>query len=125
MLHFGFPLFLALSALLGGEHVDIAGHERYLLAPALGARRFQGFVLGDGFGALKLLSAFLATILVGRHGLTPATRALAWHYFTADRCSGEVPPRSAFLAVGVFLLGRPRLAQTPPMRACDACFVRC
>jgi hypothetical protein len=66
MLHFGFPLFLALSALLGGDHVDIARHERYLLAPALGARRFQGFVLGDGFGALKLLSAFLATILVGQ-----------------------------------------------------------
>ena len=56
-------------ALLGGHHVDIARHKGDLLAPALGALRFHGFMLGDGLGAFKLLPAFLATILVGWHGL--------------------------------------------------------
>jgi hypothetical protein len=60
------------SALLGGHHIDIARDKRHLLAPAFGALQFQCFVLGDGVGALKLLPAFFATILVGRHGLNPA-----------------------------------------------------
>jgi hypothetical protein len=53
-------------ALLGGHHVNIARDKGHLLAPALGALRFHGFMLGDCFGAFKLLPAFLATILVGR-----------------------------------------------------------
>jgi hypothetical protein len=58
-------------ALLGGHRVDIARDKRHLLAPAFGALQFQCFMLGDGLSALKLLPAFIATILVGRHGLNP------------------------------------------------------
>jgi hypothetical protein len=29
--------------------------------------RFHRFMLGDGLGALEPLSAFLATVLIGRH----------------------------------------------------------
>jgi hypothetical protein len=72
----GFPS-LALLALFGGHHVDIARQKRDLLAPALGASRLHGLMLGNGLGALKLLPAFLATILVSRHKLEPATRAAA------------------------------------------------
>ena len=57
------------SALLGGHHVDIAWYKGQLLAPAFGALQFQRFMLGDGLPAFKLLPAFLATILVGRHKL--------------------------------------------------------
>ena len=53
-------------ALLGGHHIDIARYKRHLLVPAFGALQFKRFMLGDGLGALKLLPAFLATILVGR-----------------------------------------------------------
>ena len=76
MLHFGFPL-LASLALLGGHHVDIPRYEGHLLAPAFGALQFQRFMLGDGLGAFKLLPAFLATILVGRHGLKSSTKNAA------------------------------------------------
>jgi hypothetical protein len=69
MLHFGFP-FLASLALLGGHHVDIARYKGHLLAPAFGALQFQRFMLGDGLRAFK--SAFLATVLVSRHGLKPS-----------------------------------------------------
>jgi hypothetical protein len=62
----------ASSALLGGHHVDIARYKGHLLAPAFGALQFQRFMLGDGLPAFKLLPAFLATILVGRHGLKPS-----------------------------------------------------
>jgi hypothetical protein len=62
----GFPFF-AWSALLGGDHVDIARDKGHLLAPAFGALQFQRFVLGDGLRAFKRLSAFVAAILVGRH----------------------------------------------------------
>jgi len=57
------------SALLGGHHVDIARYEEHLLAPAFEALQFQRVMLADGFDTFKLLPAFLATILVGRHGL--------------------------------------------------------
>ena len=57
------------SALLGGHHVDIARDEGHLLAPAFGALQFQRLMLGDGLGAFKLRPAFVATILVSRHGL--------------------------------------------------------
>ena len=60
---------LAWLALLGSHHVDIARYEGHLRAPAFGAVQFQRFMLGDGLGALKLLPALLATILVGRHKL--------------------------------------------------------
>ena len=59
-------------ALLGGHNVDITRHKRHLLAPALGAFWFHGFMLGDGLDAFKLLPAFFATILAGGHGSTPA-----------------------------------------------------
>ena len=71
MLHFGFPL-LASLALLGGHHVDIARYKGHLLASTFGALQFQRFMLGDGLRSFKLLPAFLATILVGRHGLKPS-----------------------------------------------------
>jgi hypothetical protein len=71
MLHFGFT-FLASLALLGGHHVDIARYKGHLLAPAFWALQFQRFMLGDGLRAFKLLPAFLATVLVSRHGLKPS-----------------------------------------------------
>ena len=71
MLHFGFPL-LAWLALLGGHHVDIAQYKGHLLASTFGALQFQRFMLGDGLRAFKLLPAFLATVLVSRHGLKPS-----------------------------------------------------
>src|SRR6476660_9091347 len=87
-------------ALLGGHHVDVARHKGHLLAPALGALRFYGFMLGDGLSAFKLLPAFLATILVGRHGLEssnePRRRV---QNFTADGCLGEARPPQCFLVV--------------------------
>jgi hypothetical protein len=43
-------------------------HKGNLLAPALGTLRFHRFMLGDGFGALEPVPAFLATVLIGRHG---------------------------------------------------------
>src|SRR4026208_2184968 len=60
--------------LFRGHHVDIARHERHLITPALGARRFHSFMLGDGLGAFKLLAALLATIVVGWHRLEPNER---------------------------------------------------
>jgi hypothetical protein len=45
-------------------------HEGDLLAPTLRALRFHRYMLGDGLGALEPLSAFLATVLISRHGLT-------------------------------------------------------
>jgi hypothetical protein len=59
-----------------GHHVDIARDKGHLLAPALGALRFHGFMLGDCFGAFKLLPALLATILVGRRGLESSNEPL-------------------------------------------------
>src|SRR5262249_3938014 len=61
--------WLLLLALLRGHHVDPAGHKGHLLATAFWVFRFRRFVLGNGLGAFKLLPAFLATILVGWHGL--------------------------------------------------------
>src|SRR5262249_54131785 len=40
---------------------------------AFGALQFKRLMLGDGFRALKLLPAFLATIFVGRHGRAATT----------------------------------------------------
>ena len=99
MFHLGFP-FLALSALFGGHHVHIARHKGHLLASAFGTLRYHCFVLGDAFCALKLLPAFLATILVGRHGLEssnePRRRV---QNFTADGCLWEARPPLCFLVV--------------------------
>jgi hypothetical protein len=79
------PTPLLSLALLGGDHVDITRHKRHLLAPALGARRLNGFMLGDGLSALKLLSAFLATILVSRHKLKSSNESgRRGQNFTAD-----------------------------------------
>ena len=58
----------ALSALLRCHHEDAARYKGNRLAPALGALQFRRFMLGDGLGALEPFPAFLATILVGRHG---------------------------------------------------------
>jgi hypothetical protein len=68
-----------LLALLGSHHIDIARYKAHFLAPALGARRFRGFMLGDGLGAFKLLPALLATIVVGWHGSNPT--GPAWPVF--------------------------------------------
>jgi hypothetical protein len=56
-------------ALFGRHDEDIARHEGHLPAPALRAFQFRRFMLGDGFRALELLPAFLATILIGWHVL--------------------------------------------------------
>jgi hypothetical protein len=70
-------------ALFGGHHVDIARYIGHLLAPAFGAFRFFSFVLRDGLGTFKLLTAFLATILVSRHGLVSIDQGGSECHFTA------------------------------------------
>jgi len=77
-----------LLALLGGHYVDVVRHKGHLLAPAFGALHFQRFVLGDGFCTIKLLPAFLATILVGRHGLKSSTRTQRYNS-QWGRCPAE------------------------------------
>ena len=62
------------SALLRCHHENTAWHEGDLLAPTLRALRFHRYMLGDGLGALEPLSAFLATVLISRHGLTIMTQ---------------------------------------------------
>src|SRR6516225_6337071 len=62
-------------ALLGSHHVDGARYKRHPLTPTLGAFRFRGLMLSDGLNPFKLLPAFLATILVGRHVSIPTAPA--------------------------------------------------
>jgi hypothetical protein len=57
-------------ALLGCHHEDTPRNEGDLLAPTLRALRFHCFMFRDGLGALEPFSAFLATVLISRHGLT-------------------------------------------------------
>jgi hypothetical protein len=61
-------------------------------------------MLGDGLGAFKLLPAFIATILVGRHGLESRNEGggIAVQNFTPGGWLGEVHPKPAqrFFGVG-------------------------
>ena len=76
------PCSIAL-ALFGGHHIDSARYIGHLLAPAFGAFRFFSFMLRDGLGTFKLLSALLTTILVGRHGLASINQGDRECHFTA------------------------------------------
>jgi len=67
----GRPDFWALLALLGGHHVDVPRYKGHLRAAALGTLGLNGFMLGNGLSAFKLLPAVIAAILVGWHGSTP------------------------------------------------------
>jgi len=77
----------ALSALFGCHHVDVARHDRDLLAPTFRAFRLRHLMFGDSFGTLESSLAFLATICVGWHDTSP--HAGSWRYlgFSPSICS--------------------------------------
>jgi len=55
--------------------VDTTRYLGHFFAVALRAPHLRCLMLGDGFGALERLAAFLTTILVGGHVSSPHARA--------------------------------------------------
>lgn len=79
----------SMLALLGRHHIDTTWDSGHLLTPTFRALRLCYFMLRDGLGTLEYRPAFLATVIVSGHGLTPTNRG------RAQRLHGEVYPKLA------------------------------